>query len=541
MSDTTQPGDEKPNLMHQISAANTRWTRVNSVEAFPGVAKPLAWDFFGVGSHLAWRGMLTEFGVLAPDEHLPDRADEEYMGLFYGRVSANVDNMAAVIGLFPGDGASDHAREIFSENIGTSLSKTEIRDIDQDKYESYRNNVGAIVEREHRELLTWWQQQVAPDTRADEANAVARYRDAYDRFVSAMTNHCGNSTVCQQVFSAVRRFTEELGKPALAAKLSIGLGDTFDTRSMLSLWRVGQAEISIEDYLGDFGFQCSFGDDMSAQSWRENPQSLIALVKKYAEMDPSSSPLTREHERAEERRAAEAEILAMLPLQQQDIARALFADLRQATRRRELGKASYKIALDAGRAAVRAHGRVLAKLGAIEAPADIFFLTQAEAFDNPAADCRQLVRDRKALYERYAAMDIPVAWIGNPQPTLREETSRDSSPIKGLGASPGVVEGRVCLVLDHSEADDMEPGEILVARTTDPSWGPFFVAAGGLVIDIGGQMSHGAIIARELGVPCVINTGDGTRRLAHGDRVRVDGNSGEVTVLEPADTHSRCG
>jgi pyruvate,water dikinase len=96
-----------------------------------------------------------------------------------------------------------------------------------------------------------------------------------------------------------------------------------------------------------------------------------------------------------------------------------------------------------------------------------------------------------------------------------------------------VVEGRARVVLDAA-ASELEPGEILVCETTDPSWASLFLVASALVIDIGGALSHGAIVARELGVPCVINTKVGTRRLRTGDHLRVDGNAGLVTVLPAA-------
>ena len=103
--------------------------------------------------------------------------------------------------------------------------------------------------------------------------------------------------------------------------------------------------------------------------------------------------------------------------------------------------------------------------------------------------------------------------------------------ITGLAVSPGVVEGRARVVLDAATSE-LEPGEVLVCQTTDPSWASLFLVASALVIDIGGALSHGAIVARELGVPCVINTRLGTHRLRTGDRLRVDGNTGVVTVLE---------
>lgn len=129
-------------------------------------------------------------------------------------------------------------------------------------------------------------------------------------------------------------------------------------------------------------------------------------------------------------------------------------------------------------------------------------------------------------------MRLPDWWIGMPEPIALEaaEEARAGQEIAGLAASPGVVEGRARVMHDPTEL--LEPGEILVCETTDPSWTSLFLVAAGLVIDVGGPISHGAIVARELGVPCVINTRVGSRRLRTGDLLRVDGSAGVVQVLD---------
>ena len=93
------------------------------------------------------------------------------------------------------------------------------------------------------------------------------------------------------------------------------------------------------------------------------------------------------------------------------------------------------------------------------------------------------------------------------------------------------------MVVDPFDAEPLEPGEVLVCRFTDPSWAPLFTLADALVIDIGAAASHGAIVARELGVPCVIGTGDGTRRIRTGDRLLVDGSAGRVEILDRPALH----
>jgi len=103
--------------------------------------------------------------------------------------------------------------------------------------------------------------------------------------------------------------------------------------------------------------------------------------------------------------------------------------------------------------------------------------------------------------------------------------------LAGSPVSPGVVEGRVRVVLDPHGAK-LAPGEILVCPGTDPAWTPLFLAAGGLVMEVGGLMTHGSVVAREYGIPAVAGVTRACERLQTGQRVRVDGTAGRVTLLE---------
>jgi phosphoenolpyruvate synthase/pyruvate phosphate dikinase len=131
------------------------------------------------------------------------------------------------------------------------------------------------------------------------------------------------------------------------------------------------------------------------------------------------------------------------------------------------------------------------------------------------------------------------SWTGNPE--ARTVAARpDSAPaprpdrLDGVGGSPGVVVGRARVVTGSAAGALPGPGEILVCPMTDPSWAPMFLLAAAVVTDIGGPASHGAIVARELGVPCVANTRRGTAVITTGDLLRVDGDAGVVEILERA-------
>lgn len=105
--------------------------------------------------------------------------------------------------------------------------------------------------------------------------------------------------------------------------------------------------------------------------------------------------------------------------------------------------------------------------------------------------------------------------------------------VTGIGVSSGTVEGVARIVHDPDFAD-VQPDEVLVTTTTDPSWSSIMFISSAIVVDIGGALSHAAVVARELGVPCVVNTRDGTSVIKTGDRVQVDGRNGTVTILESA-------
>jgi pyruvate,water dikinase len=156
---------------------------------------------------------------------------------------------------------------------------------------------------------------------------------------------------------------------------------------------------------------------------------------------------------------------------------------------------------------------------------------------------------RKAIVEALRAWTPPKA-LGNPPEVVTEPftimlwgittdsvnrwlgaSAGGDGDLKGFAASPGVVEGKVRVVMSADEIGSLEEGEILVAPITAPSWAPVFNKVGAAVTDIGGMMSHAAIVCREYGLPAVTGTAFGTTNLKTGQRVRVDGTNGTVTVL----------
>jgi len=189
------------------------------------------------------------------------------------------------------------------------------------------------------------------------------------------------------------------------------------------------------------------------------------------------------------------------------------------------------------RAAARRVGEHLAGDGVFDSADDVFYLTVDEIVFALPADVRDLVARRRARRAEYQRLELPSWWRGIPKPITSDyrDADDDDAVLTGIAGGSGVVEGQVRVVTDPAVVE-VEPGEILVAPTTDPSWASVMFVSAALVVDIGSVLSHAAVVARELGLPCVVNTRNGTRVLRDGDRVRVDGSAGTVTVLKRAET-----
>jgi pyruvate,water dikinase len=174
----------------------------------------------------------------------------------------------------------------------------------------------------------------------------------------------------------------------------------------------------------------------------------------------------------------------------------------------------------------------LVAAGALGSPDDTFFLTTGELGGTLPRNVRELVEFRRQRREECRAVEIPITFTGQPRPRVIDRApATEELSVRGTPAGPGVVEGTVRVVLDAESDDVLEDGEVLVCKFVDPGWTALVSLAGALVTDIGSPASHGAIVARELGITCVVGTGNGTRALRTGDVVRVDGSTGEIAVL----------
>jgi len=300
-----------------------------------------------------------------------------------------------------------------------------------------------------------------------------------------------------------------------------------------------EAREAIEAFLANYGMRCVGEIDITRTRWSEKPAALIPMILSNIRNHEPNAGRRKFEQGLKEAQDKERELLrrlAALPDGERKAAetRRKIDVLRKLSGFREYPKYAmvtryfiYKQAL------LREAGQLL-RDGVIGETEDIYYLTfdeLREAVRTKVLD-RRIVSERKEAYRNYEKMTPPRV-ITSEGEIITGKYRRDDLPadaIAGLPVSSGIAEGRARVILNIEEAD-LEEGDILVTAFTDPSWTPVFVTIKGLVTEVGGLMTHGAVIAREYGLPAVVGVVDATRRIKDGDRIRVNGTEGYVEIL----------
>ncbi|HEY2592922.1 MAG TPA: PEP/pyruvate-binding domain-containing protein [Chloroflexota bacterium] len=292
----------------------------------------------------------------------------------------------------------------------------------------------------------------------------------------------------------------------------------------------------LADFLARYGFRSIGEIDISVPRWSEEPAYILGVLSNYARLDDEARAPDAQFARGQrEAEAMVATLLARVAGPRRAALRLLLRRLRQLIGSREAPKFHIiRLLATPSRQLLRRVGVELAHDGRFTAADDIFFLTLAEARRAVAGeDLRAVVAQRRQTFAREQARrrlprvllsdgtDAEVALIA-PAPV--------DGGLRGSPASPGVATG-IARVVHSPQGAHLEPGEILVAPSTDPGWTPLFLTAGGLIMEMGGMMSHGAVVAREYGIPAVVGVAGATDRIATGQRVRVDGAAGTIAIV----------
>ncbi|WP_458190690.1 PEP/pyruvate-binding domain-containing protein [Haladaptatus sp. NG-WS-4] len=342
----------------------------------------------------------------------------------------------------------------------------------------------------------------------------------------------------------------------VVTRINLGLGDLADVArdhpevvaalrdgaSLAELEIVEGSDVFIEafeEFLDEFGHRSTGEIDLSRPRWREDPSMLLAVVRANLADEAAGDHRERIQRLEDEAEAAAARLEASVdggllgPFRRRYV-RWLIRTYRDTVYLREYPKQEAARAFTAWRTALLDARELLVAEGRLNDPDDVWYLRRDELVDAlDGEDVDVDIATRRQKHARNADVDAPPVLTSEGE-AVRAQMASETAPegaLVGTGVSSGVVEGVARIIRDPKTAT-VERGEILVAPSTDPGWTPLFLNAAGLVSEVGGAVSHGALVAREYGLPAVVSVPEATKRIRTGQRIRIDGSSGTVELLD---------
>lgn len=569
---------------------SVRWphyTRANAGEVLPTPASPLGQQFtWENGICIGWRDGYVRGGCTTLEEYTdsPPAACGFFGGYFYINL-ANVRmqgarNPALTVAALdlaffgehpdvppyvadPRDDRPDLAPYIL-ERMGWVMSTTEWPEIDDEK--------------------SWTKQLRAdrPDLAVlSDEELVARARSTQPMLAKLFESHTvssGSSGIAPGMLAAIGT---AIGDPNVAMTLLSGIGEVDSAEPNFALWDLSRMVRASSDLTGIFDagvpgilgrlraaveagsrdaeafldagsqFLVEFGSrgpnewEMSADTWETNPEIALAALDRIRFQSNEESPRLRNAKRAEEREKLTVEVRAKVAaLGNEELAGTFEAALVAGHQMsfRERTKTNIVRVVHEGRMVFRELGRRHAEAANIADANHVFMLLdgELEAFLANPASFKQTLTERAAEWRLLWDLEPPFFITNGVVPPMSQWARKGASRaakagvgdvLSGVVGCPGIVRGTARVILDPSDPFALDPGDIMVAPLTDPAWTPLFMAAGGVVVNVGGQISHAIIVSRELGLPCVVSVTDATDRIPNGALIEVNGNTGQITIL----------
>jgi len=557
--------------------ADTVWSNVNVGEALPGVATPFTWSVAGAFSEAGFRRAFAALGCRVPKH-------ARLVGNVHGRFYLNLTQFMRIAAQVPfldprtlvdlgggwgGDELATQVEGVSRRGFYARLPMTASRLLrEQLKLDEQVKAFEAFAEKQ-------WRAQSALDLAILPDEGVARrlrdIQSLLERTGTVMLTCASSALGTHLSLKMVLQRVAPLDSDRLAQSLTSGIRDLESARPGIGIMHVaalarrepearavieresttgldaipeGPTRRALQSFLELYGDRAVREAELSTPRWKEDPRPVLRMLRAALRTDAQRAEGTLARAKAQ----ADGEMARLVPMLnviEQTIIRHLVARSQRAARLRERMRAWVtrvlgmlrEAALDADRRLLRrdpeldADWRALVESGSTLATVrSAFFLTIDEIVTGlraARAEVAPLVRARRAELARdQARPDPPATFVGVPPPVVLPPSGGDV--MRGLPASAGVVEGRARVIFTEDEMDTLQPGEILVVHTSDVGWTPLFLVAAGVVTELGGTLSHAAVVAREFGVPSVVNVVGATRAIHTGDVLRVDGDRGTV-------------
>lgn len=566
--------DNEPSKRYPI------YTRGNVGEVFPDVVAPLSWTVFGIpGSEQGWRDAFVSFGVLDHEELDPDQI--EILGCFGGYAYLNV-SIARIFGVrTPGMTPELVDYTIFGEQSDAPPYEPREGDESPEHTERIAKTMEWVFTatdlpelREDRERVMEIVRSRPDLASLSNEELVGRIRDLAPPFRDLFSRHIYISYAALLAIGTVSMTAGMvLGDPSLAMRLVAGIGEVDSAAPSFAMWDLGRLAAETPEvnaafdegpdglldrlqglpeaepfldrfraFLDEFGSRGPNEWESRSPTWETQPSMALGAIDRMRLTPAERSPQSHFDRLKGEREKLTAEVLEKLSDQPETTGQ-LEAALNASklfSAGRERSKTTIIRLVHEIRMTARELGRRMVDEGIFESWQNVGMLQESELDDFLAdpASWRDTILDREVLYARLQN-HVPPFVIDGEVPPLSEWEVRSTTAmheekgavLTGIPGCPGEATGRARVVTDTSDPGALEPGDVLVAPITDPSWTPLFVPASAVVVDVGAQLSHAVIVSRELGIPCVVSVTDATRRIPDGAEVRVDGTNGTVTIL----------
>jgi rifampicin phosphotransferase len=518
----------------------------------------------------------TDFGLLRDIK--PD-SEHTFLGIFYNRAHLNLSVVKAVTTKLPGASAQE-----FERMVPDDASEFDEKFVLTPR--SAATMAGAMLRVLYKVI------HIGRDVRAMRADLSARINTAraldvermpYDDLFAWMdesreyrfkviAHHITVSQFAVVFHDLMRKLTEKWlddEHGTIAARLVTGLQNIESAQPSIEIWDLSRLvkrspallelfagtapeelldavtdstdpdcaafHRELEAFLARFGYRSVFEAELMLPNWGDDPSYVFTMIANYLQTDETVSPRELAGKQEAERIETSRQVMARLGGPQRPVF-SLFLWLSQKfIAMREYTKATLVMGIAQIKREYHALSRRFTAEGIIDEPLDVFFLTSDEVRALAVGrrigeDPRAVISRRRAEYERNKTVVLPEYSKGKPVPLRPEDLAAGGGieVLSGIAVSPGRVTGRARVITDPRSNARIQPGEILVAPVTDAAWTPLFVTAGAIVVDVGGPLSHGSIVAREYGIPGVLNVGTATRIVKTGQLITVDGDAGKV-------------
>ena len=536
------------------------YTRANVGEVFPDPVAPATRSLLLFESELGWRDAYVRMGAFEANEF----PDDEFciLGVAGGYCYLNASVMRVFGERAPGLSWKAIDEQFFGAQPGIPDYVEQPGDIRPDLAEQLEQTFGwvfSITDVDQLDRLNDHKARTIdlrasrPDFSSMSDLELWEYAEALFPFHRELfQEHIYVTTLTTVPVGVIQTVATAVGRPDLIMPLIAGVGQVDSAEPSYAMWELSRLDPTSDEFASGFErFRLDFGSrgpnewEARSPTWDTHPNIALAAIDRMRLAGEEADPRAHQQQRASERAEAAETLLSMVqadPATHGQLAAAIAASGAWLPARERTKTNNIRLIQEI-RVPLRELGRRFVERQVFDEIEDFGLVLNEEMeeiFGPTPEGLTERVRERRSTHSQLTEREPEFVFADSPSDPsswpkrndVEVEPLAAGDSIQGLPGCPGVSEGVARVVLDSSDPTALGPGDVLVAPSTDPSWTPLFVPAGGVVVDVGAALSHAIIVSRELGIPCVVSATNATRRIRGGARVRVDGNTGVVTVLE---------